>query len=362
MKSWVEVLIIIALAIGINFLCQGIFSLIKRSRLHPYLSRHSLGRKALMLIPGIFIYFALFYVYDRGSRTLILLHKLDLIYLIVVFIIIANAILMTLLDLYSQSDKNKSHPLKGLVQGLQVVLFFIGGILIIAILIDKSPTVLLTSLGASAAVLMLVFKDSILGFVAGVQLSQNNMIRIGDWIQLPDGSANGVVEEITLNTVKVRNWDNTITTIPPYTLVSSPFKNWRGMQESGGRRVDKKIFLDMDSVEFCSEDMVSDILKNVPLMRGWKGNGTEETPTNSQLYRIYIGLYLSQHPLVAKKLDLIVAQREPCEFGLPIEVYFFLTDKVWNEFETIQSDIFDHLLAIAPEFGLRLYQLSTRPR
>ena len=362
MKSWVEVLIIIALAIGINFLCQGIFSLIKRSRLHPYLSRHSLGRKALMLIPGIFIYFALFYVYDRGSRTLILLHKLDLIYLIVVFIIIANAILMTFLDLYSQSDKNKSHPLKGLVQGLQVVLFFIGGILIIAILIDKSPTVLLTSLGASAAVLMLVFKDSILGFVAGVQLSQNNMIRIGDWIQLPDGSANGVVEEITLNTVKVRNWDNTITTIPPYTLVSSPFKNWRGMQESGGRRVDKKIFLDMDSVEFCSEDMVSDILKNVPLMRGWKGNGTEETPTNSQLYRIYIGLYLSQHPLVAKKLDLIVAQREPCEFGLPIEVYFFLTDKVWNEFESIQSDIFDHLLAMAPEFGLRLYQLSTRPR
>ena len=362
MKSWVEVLIIIALAIGINFLCQGIFSLIKRSRLHPYLSRHSLGRKALMLIPGIFIYFALFYVYDRGSRTLILLHKLDLIYLIVVFIIIANAILMTFLDLYSQSDKNKSHPLKGLVQGLQVVLFFIGGILIIAILIDKSPTVLLTSLGASAAVLMLVFKDSILGFVAGVQLSQNNMIRIGDWIQLPDGSANGVVEEITLNTVKVRNWDNTITTIPPYTLVSSPFKNWRGMQESGGRRVDKKIFLDMDSVEFCSEDMVSDILKNVPLMWEWKGDGTAEAPTNSQLYRIYIGLYLSQHPLVAKKLDLIVAQREPCEFGLPIEVYFFLTDKVWNEFETIQSDIFDHLLAMAPEFGLRLYQLSTRPR
>lgn len=402
MKSWLAVLIIIALATGVYFLCQGILSLIKKSWLHPYLSRHHLGRKALLLIPGIFIYFALFYVFDRGSRTLILFHKLDLIYLIAVIIIIANAILMTFLDLYSQSDKNKSHPLKGLVQGMQVVLYFVGGILIIAILIDKSPEVLLTSLGASAAVLMLVFKDSILGFVAGVQLSQNNMIRIGDWIQLPDGSANGVVEEITLNTVKVRNWDNTITTIPPYTLVSNPFKNWRGMQESGGRRVDKRIFLDMDSVEFCSEEMVSDILKSVPLMREWKGAagsrtgapsvglkrvsggnmdarttegteglkdagtavgvGTAEAPTNSQLYRIYIGLYLSQHPLVAKKLDLIVAQREPCEFGLPIEVYFFLTDKVWNEFEAIQSDIFDHLLAMAPEFGLRLYQLSARPR
>ena len=401
MKSWLAVLIIIALATVVYFLCQGILSLIKKSWLHPYLSRHHLGRKALLLIPGIFIYFALFYVFDRGSRTLILFHKLDLIYLIAVIIIIANAILMTFLDLYSQSDKNKSHPLKGLVQGMQVVLYFVGGILIIAILIDKSPGVLLTSLGASAAVLMLVFKDSILGFVAGVQLSQNNMIRIGDWIQLPDGSANGVVEEITLNTVKVRNWDNTITTIPPYTLVSNPFKNWRGMQESGGRRVDKRIFLDMDSVEFCSEEMVSDILKSVPLMREWKGAagsrtgvpsvglkrvsggnmdvrttegteglkdagtavgvGTAETPTNSQLYRIYIGLYLSQHPMVAKSLDLIIAQREPCEFGLPIEVYFFLTDKVWNEFETIQSDIFDHLLAMAPEFGLRLYQLSARP-
>lgn len=362
MKSWVEVLIIIALAIGLNFLCQGIFSLIKKSRLHPYLSKHRLGHKALLLIPGIFIYFALFYVYERGSSTLILLHRLDLVYLIVIFIIIANAIMMTFLDLYSQSDKNKSHPLKGLIQGLQVILFFIGGIMIIAILIDKSPAVLLTSLGASAAVLMLVFKDSILGFVAGVQLSQNNMIRIGDWIQLPDGSANGVVEEITLNTVKVRNWDNTITTIPPYTLVSSPFKNWRGMQESGGRRVDKRIFLDMDSVEFCSEDMVADILKNVPLIKEWKAAGTVEAPTNSQLYRIYIGMYLSRHPLVAKELDLIIAQREPCEFGLPIEVYFFLTDKVWNEFESIQSDIFDHLLAMAPEFGLRLYQLSTRSR
>ena len=401
MKSWLAVLIIIALATGLYFLCQGILSLIKKSWLHPYLSRHHLVRKALLLIPGIFIYFALFYVFDRGSRTLILFHKLDLIYLIAVIIIIANAILMTFLDLYSQSDKNKSHPLKGLVQGMQVVLYFVGGILIIAILIDKSPGVLLTSLGASAAVLMLVFKDSILGFVAGVQLSQNNMIRIGDWIQLPDGSANGVVEEITLNTVKVRNWDNTITTIPPYTLVSNPFKNWRGMQESGGRRVDKRIFLDMDSVEFCSEEMVSDILKSVPLMREWKGAagsrtgapsvglkrvsggnmdvrttegteslkdagtavgvGTAEAPTNSQLYRIYIGLYLSRHPMVAKQLDLIIAQREPCEFGLPIEVYFFLTDKVWNEFETIQSDIFDHLLAMAPEFGLRLYQLSARP-
>ena len=184
---------------------------------------------------------------------------------------------------------------------------------------------------------------------------QNQMIRIGDWIQMPDGSANGTVEEITLNTVKIRNWDNTITTIPPYTLVSSPFKNWRGMQESGGRRVDKMIYLDTNSLEVCSADMVRDIQKRIPLM---KNIDISPMMTNSQLYRIYIEKYLRSHPVVAQDLDLIIAQRQQGEFGLPIEVYFFLTDKVWNEFETIQSDIFDHLLAMASEFGLKLYQLS----
>ena len=278
---------------------------------------------------------------------------------------VANSLMFTFLDLYSHTDKNKTHPLKGLIQGLQVIVFFIGAILILAILFDKSPTALLTGLGASAAVLMLIFKDSILGFVAGVQLSQNNMIRIGDWIQMPDGSANGNVQEITLNTVKVRNWDNTISTIPPYTLVSTTFKNWRGMTESDGRRVDKKIFLDLCSIEFCSEDMIADIRENVPLMEDYlsgdaspkKINKEYQMPTNSQLYRVYIERYLRAHPIVAQHLDLIIAQREPTQFGVPIEVYFFLKDKIWAEYETIQSDIFDHLLAMAPTFGLRLYQL-----
>ncbi len=360
MKIWIKVLVIVALAVGAYLLCQGVFSKIRKAKLHPYLTKHRIGHKALLLVPGIFIYFALFYVFDRGSHTLILMHKLDITYILVVLIAIANAILLTFLDLYSQSEKNRSHPLKGLIQGLQVILFFVGGILIVAVLIGKSPTVLLTGLGASAAVLMLVFKDSILGFVAGVQLSQNNMIRIGDWIQLPDGSANGTVEEITLNTVKVRNWDNTITTIPPYNLVSAPFKNWRGMSESGGRRVDKMIYLDIDSIGFCSDEVIAEIKERVPLMQEWQG-GTE-TPTNSQLYRIYIGLYLIHHPVVAKNLDLIVAQREHGQFGIPIEVYFFLKDKVWKKYEDIQSDIFDHLIAMAPEFQLRLFQRPSQPR
>lgn len=323
-------------------------------------SRRRLGLKILLLFPGIILYFVLFYIFERGSKMLVLFHKLDIIYIIVVFILILNAILLTFLDLYSKTEKNRSHPMKGIVQGAQVVLFFIGAILIVAILFDKSPSTLLTGLGASAAVLMLVFKDSILGFVAGVQLSQNNMIRIGDWIQLPDGSANGTVEEITLNTVKVRNWDNTITTIPPYNLVSGPFKNWRGMSESGGRRVDKMIYLDVDSIGFCSEETVAEIKARVPLMQEWKGGS--EPPTNSQLYRVYIDLYLRQHPVVAKNLDLIVAQREHGQFGVPIEVYFFLTDKVWRKYEDIQSDIFDHLIAMAPEFQLHLFQRPSQPR
>ena len=384
----IKVIAAIALAVGIYFLCRGILFLVSRkggrlsrSQWQQYLTKRNLGRKCLLAVPGIVLYFLLYGIFERGSAVLIWFHKADIIYLICVFLIIANSILLTFLDLYSHTDKNKTHPLKGLIQGLQVILYFVAGIIIIAILLDKSPTVLLTGLGASAAVLMLIFKDSILGFVSGVQLSQNNMIRIGDWIQMPDGSANGTVMEITLNTVKVRNWDNTISTIPPYTLVSSTFKNWRGMAESDGRRVDKRIFLDLCSLEFCTDDMIADIRKNVPLMADYQIGQSKsmicsgrnqshidddaqkavrlETsmPTNSQIYRVYIERYLRAHPVVAQNLDLIIAQREPTQFGVPIEVYFFLSDKIWAEYETIQSDIFDHLLAMAPVFGLRLYQL-----
>ena len=319
--------------------------------------RREILRNILLLIPGIAADFVIHSGIIQKKYLHDLFGKLTVVYLIMIGLLVANSLLTAFLEIYSKSEKNRNHPLKGLVQGVQVVLFFVGGIVIVGVLIDKSPTALLTGLGASAAVLMLIFKDSILGFVAGVQLTQNNMVRLGAWIQMPDGSANGTVEEITLNTVKVRNWDNTITMIPPYTLVSSPFKNWRGMTESGGRRVDKMIRLDMDSLEIMTPDMTADLKKSVPLMRDYTPSEGEH-PTNSQLYRIYIEKYLRSHPIVAQNLDLIIAQREPSEFGLPIEVYFFLTDKVWNEYEKIQSDIFDHLLSMASEFGLKLYQLS----
>lgn len=316
--------------------------------------RRKLLRNALLLIPGIAADLILHYGLIKAAHLSDLLTRLTSVYIAVITVLIFNSLLLSFMDVYSASEKSRNHPLKALIQGMQVALFFIGGIVVVAILINKSPKVLLTGLGASAAVLMLIFKDSILGFVAGIQLSQNDMVRIGDWIQMPDGSANGTVEEITLNTVKVRNWDNTITMIPPYTLVSSPFKNWRGMTESGGRRVDKMIYLDMTSLEVCSDDMLSDIRKAVPLMTDYTPK--DERPANSQVYRIYIERYLRHHPVVAQNLDMIIALREPTELGLPIEVYFFLTDKVWAEYESIQSDIFDHLHSMVSEFGLRLYQ------
>lgn len=359
---------IIMAGIAVNWILQALFKWISRhnirilrSKWHPHLAKRKLGHNILLLVPGLFMYPLPYLFFEKGDMMIRLLHRADIIYLLIVMIMIANSILLAFLDFYSTTEKNRSHPLQGLVQGLQVMLYFVGGIIIFAVMIDKSPTVLLTGLGASAAVLMLVFKDSILGFVAGVQLSQNNMIKLGDWIQLPDGSANGNVEEITLNTVKVRNWDNTLTMIPPYTLVTTPFKNWRGMQESGGRRADKQIFMDMTSLEVLSKDMINDICKEVPLIDSWframpPDSIPEEGMANIQLFRLYIELYLRSHPEVNTALDLIVTQKEATPYGLPIEVYFFVKDKAWASYERKQSDIFDHIMTMPPIFGLRLYQ------
>ncbi len=357
------VTVMILTALGINWVIQAAFrwiseksQILKKGKWNSYLTKRNLGHHILLMLPGIIMYIIPHLFYEKGDPMITNLHRIDIIYMLIVVIMILNAILYCFLDYYSTTDKNKQHPLKGLVQALQVILYFIGGIIIVAILINKSPTVLLTGLGASAAVLMLIFKDSILGFVAGVQLSQNNMVRIGDWIQTTDGSANGTVEEITLNTVKVRNWDNTITMIPPYSLVSSPFKNWRGMQESGGRRADKCIFVDLNSLMVCTEEMITKIRTDLPLMARNSEDNATEILTNIQLYRLYIERYLRNNPDVNQSLDIIVTQQEATAYGLPIRVYFFTRDKAWDVYEKKQSDIFDHLMTIAPDFGLKLYQ------
>ena len=354
----------IAIGVGINWLLQYILSWftkrskkLKHSKWNSIIVQRRLGHHILLLIPGIILYLLPYMIFERDSRTILFLHKADIIFIIIVSMRICNALMLGFLDFYRTTDKNKSHPLQGLIQVLQVAMYFVGGIIITAILIDKSPTVLLTGLGASAAVLMLIFKDSILGFVAGVQLSQNNMVKIGDWIQTTDGSANGNIEEITMNTIKVRNWDNTLTMIPPYTLVNTPFRNWRGMQESGGRRVDKNIFIDITTLEYCSRESLDSIHEALPLMRNYiESLDIEKMPINIQLYRTYIEMFLRANPEVNSSLDIIVTQRESTAYGLPIEVYFFLKDKAWASYERKQSDIFDHLMAAAPVFGLRMYQ------
>ena len=354
--------LIILLAIGLNYFFQAIVvgGVKRHARRFPRLWNTLLVKRKvvhhLLHVVYTYIYYLLLpLAFVKGKGILDFSQRVCAVYIIVAVLLTLNAILLVLLDIYNSKEIRKNHPIRGLVQVLQVVLFFLGGILIVATLIDKSPVTLFAGLGAAATVLMLVFKDSILGFVSGVQLSANDMLRIGDWVTLPNGTADGIVQEITLNTVKIQNWDNTITTIPPYTMVNSTFQNWRGMQESGGRRVDKRIWLDLDTIRFCTQDELDRLRKDIPLM-GDYAPAEGQTPTNSQVYRVYIERYLMSLPVVNQDLDLIIAQKEPTEHGLPIRVYFFSRIKAWREYERIQSDIFDHLLAMAPRFGLKLYQ------
>ena len=314
---------------------------------------------------------------DAGSATLALIMRFCLIFIIIMFLSFLSALLTAVYTVYSEKEQFRDRPLKGLLQTVQVILYFVGGIIVVSILIDRSPGVLLTGLGASAAVLMLVFKDSIMGFVSGVQLSANNMLKVGDWITMPKYGADGDVIEVSLNTVKVRNFDKTITTIPPYLLVSDSFQNWRGMQESGGRRIKRSINIDMNSVRFCTPEMLAKY-KKIQLLTDYVEqteqvvkeynkehhidnsilvNGRRQT--NLGVFRAYLTNYLKSLPDVNKNLTCMVRYLQPTEQGIPVELYFFSAVKEWVPYEGIQADVFDHLLAIVPEFGLRVFQNPT---
>ncbi len=311
---------------------------------------------------------------QTDSVTLNFIRRLCFIYIIFSFLFFINAFLEAAYTVYSAKESMRDRPLKGLLQTLQVSLWLIGIIVIVAELLGKSPYSLLAGLGASAAVLMLVFKDSIMGFVSGVQLSANDMLKVGDWITMPKYGADGTVIEVTLNTVKVRNWDNTITTIPPYLLVSDSFQNWRGMRESGGRRVKRSINIDMTSVRFCTPEMLEKYRK-IQLLKDYidrteavveaynEENGIDNEvlvngrrQTNLGVFRAYLTAYLKSLPVVNKELNCMVRHLQPTDHGLPVELYFFSTIKEWIPYEGVQADVFDHVLAIIPEFGLRVFQ------
>ena len=311
---------------------------------------------------------------DAESATLALILRFCLIFIIIMFLSFISALLTAVYTVYSEKEQFRDRPLKGLLQTVQVILYFVGGIIVVSILIDRSPGVLLTGLGASAAVLMLVFKDSIMGFVSGVQLSANNMLKVGDWITMPKYGADGDVIEVSLNTVKVRNFDKTITTIPPYLLVSDSFQNWRGMQESGGRRIKRSINIDMNSVHFCTPEMLEKFRK-ISLITDYIDGKEQELDeyneehhidssiwvngrrqTNLGVFRAYLVRYLRSLPEVSKELVCMVRHLQPTDTGIPIELYCFSSNKVWVEYEGIQADIFDHVLAVIPEFGLSVFQ------
>ena len=356
--------LLVILAIGLDYLCQAIFvGSMKKLAQHTHYQWDSLLLKRKVVhhlvhtIPGILVYALLPLAFIRGKGLLLLSQKICAVYIVFALLLAINGFILVFLDMYNMRQVNKNRPIKGFMQVLQVLLFFIGGIVIIAILIGKSPASLFAGLGASAAILMLVFKDTILGFVAGIQLSANDMLRPGDWITVPGSNANGIVQEITLNTVKIQNFDNTISTIPPYTLVNASFQNWRGMVESGGRRVMKSIFLDLNTIKFCTPDMLNTFRKEIPLLADYKPN-EGVTPTNSQMFRVYVEKYLTSLPVVNTDLDLIISQLQSTEYGVPIQIYFFSRNKIWKEYERIQSDIFDHFFAMVPKFELKVYQYS----
>ena len=300
------------------------------------------------------------------------LHKLSLIYLIIITIIVLFKLMESIEEVYSGLNISKERPIKGYIQVFQMIATIIGGIMIISNLMNKSPWKLLSGIGAVTAIILLIFKDSILGFVAGIQLAANNMIRIGDWIEMPKYNADGDVIEINLTTVKVRNFDKTITTIPVYAFISDSFKNWRGMSESGGRRIKRPIYIDATTIKICTNEMlekykkisyiseyigeksleVNEYNKNIDISQTANGRRL----TNIGTFRHYVLSYLKNNPEINQNMTLLVRQLEITPQGLPIEIYAFSKDVVWQNYEKIQSDIFDHLLAVLPEFDLKVFQ------
>ena len=351
---------VVLIIVVINLLCRRlVIPLIKRltrstrSTWDDILFNDTLLRDATHLVSPILVAVLLPMVFREGHNMLEFLLKVNTIYLVVVVAKLLCSLLSSLYELSYQQDRLKNHPLKGVYQMLKIVVVCVALIIIVSVLIDKNPGYILTALGASAAVLMLVFKDMILGLVAGVQLSANDMLRPGDWISMPKYGADGDVLEVTLTTVKVQNWDKTITTIPPYALVSDSFQNWRGMKESGGRRVKRSVYIDMRSISFCTEEQMTDFEQ-----KGWL-NGVEREDkfvVNLHIFRNYLENYLRSHHRVNQKLIIMVRQLQPTAQGLPLELYFFSDGTDWVPYEHLQSEIFEHVFAVLPTFGLRVFQ------
>ncbi|RHW31487.1 mechanosensitive ion channel family protein [Neobacillus notoginsengisoli] len=327
-------------------------------------------RKLSHMVPAIIVYS----LASTFSTYKLFIEKLAISYIIIVGLVFIQSLLNAFNDIYQTFEISKVKPIKGYIQVVNIIIMTVGVILVTSNLIGKSPLILLSGIGALSAVLMLVFKDSLLGLVAGIQLASNDMVRVGDWIEMPKYGANGDVLDISLNTVKVQNFDKTITMIPSYVLISDSFINWRGMQSSGGRRIKRTLNIDTSSITFCTDEMIEkfvkvDYLSDYIIQKEMeiqeynaKNQIDRNNPVNGRaltnigVFRAYISNYLKNHDGINQNMTLMVRQLAHSEHGLPLEIYAFTNSVQWAVYETVQSDIFDHLFAVAPEFGLKVFQ------
>lgn len=357
------VLAILLVAFLVDKVCKGIIIPAVRkvtSKTDNRWDDHLLSDRVLhnvcRLVPPIAVYVMVPLAFSGEPELKEFILKLCWIYITVVGIKLIFSFISSLYEISCQHEKFKDHSLKGFYQMLKLVVVCIGAIIIISTLIDKDPIAILTGLGAGTAILMLVFQDTIKGLVAGIQLMVNDMLRPGDWITVPKYGADGDVMEVTLTTVKVRNWDKTITTVPPYALINDSFQNWRGMFDIGGRRVKRSINIDMHTVRFCTAQEMENFRKQ-PWMEGFQATGKEEV--NLYIFRHYVEYYLKHHPKVSQEMILLVRQLQPTAQGMPIELYFFSADTAWINYEFLQAEVFDHLLAMLHVFDLKIFQSPT---
>jgi len=369
-------LAILADIITRKIIVNGIKRVVRKSKtqLDDILIQRRVFHKIAHVVPGLIIYFSAGFIFSDYPVLGDIITRLVLIYIIIVLLLSIDSFLNAIHQIYLTMPVSEGRPIKGYVQVVKIIIYFIAIILIIASILKESPNKLLTGLGAMAAVLILVFRDTILGFVASIQLSANKMVKPGDWIEMPSHNADGTVLDISLNTVKVQNWDKTIATVPTYALVSESFRNWKGMEESGGRRIKRSINIDMNSVRFVDDEMAGKF-KKIQVLKEYVVNREEEIMkyneenkidgsvlvngrrmTNLGTFRKYVEEYLHHHPKIHNDMTFLVRQLQPDERGLPIEIYVFSNDQEWANYEAIQSDIFDHILAVIPQFELRVFQ------
>ncbi len=358
-----------------QIMVRGVSYLVKRTRTtwdDALLGRRVFARLA-HLAPALVFYFSA----GLFPPVADIIQRLSMVYMIMAGLHAFNGFLNAAVDIYNQYDISREKPIKGYVQIAMIIIAIFVGIYALATLLNRSPWPLLSGMGAMTAIILLIFKDSILGFVASVQLSLNDMVRIGDWIEMPKYGANGDVVDVSLLTIKVQNWDKTITTIPAYALISDSFINWRGMKESGGRRIKRHINIDMSTIKLCSNAMldryekfqlIADYIRTrrqeIAAYNNENNIDTSElingrNMTNIGTFRAYAVAYLRNHPMIHQDMTFLVRHLQPGEHGLPVEIYVFSKDTVWANYEDIQADIFDHLLAVIPMFDLRVFQQPT---